>query len=198
MMTGTLDRRAAVARLLADRRDLVIVTGLGSPTYDVAACGEHDRNFHLWGAMGGAVAMGLGIALAQPETPVAVVTGDGEALMGMGALATVALQKPANLTIVIIDNGLYEETGGQASHTGAGSDLAAVARGCGIADAIVVTREEELPALAARLHAPSGAPALAVLKVAPGEAPRVLPGWDGPAQRLRTTAALLASRATGS
>ena len=138
-MSGGLDRRAAVARLLEGRTDLVVVTGLGSPTYDAAAAGDSDRNFYLWGAMGGAAMMGLGLALARPDLPVAVITGDGEALMGMGGLATIGLQAPANLTVVVLDNGLYEETGGQASHTGRGVDLAVVARGCGIADARMVT-----------------------------------------------------------
>ena len=94
-----------------------MVGGLGASTYDIAAAGDHDRNFYLWGAMGGAVMIGLGLALAQPKLPVVVITGDGEMLMGMGSLATVGLQKPANLTIVVLDNEAYGETGGQASHT---------------------------------------------------------------------------------
>ena len=113
-----LDRRAVVSSLLADRKDAIVVGGLGASTYDIAAAGDHDRNFYLWGAMGGAVMIGLGLALAQPKLPVVVITGDGEMLMGMGSLATVGLQKPANLTIVVLDNEVYGETGGQASHTG--------------------------------------------------------------------------------
>jgi thiamine pyrophosphate-dependent acetolactate synthase large subunit-like protein len=185
-----LERRAAVTRLLQGRGELAVVSGLGSSTYDVAAAGDDPRNFYLWGAMGGAALIGLGLALAQPERPVAVLTGDGEMLMGMGGLATVALQAPSNLTIVVLDNGLYEETGGQASHTGAVADLAAVARGCGIPDTRLITDEAGLDALRSRLHAPSGGPCLAVVKVAPGEAPRVLPLRDGQALRLRTQAAL--------
>ena len=86
-----LSRRSAVARILADRRDTLVVTGLGSPTYDCAAVGDHPLNFYLWGAMGSAVTVGLGLALAQPERRVLVLTGDGEMLMGLGALATVAV-----------------------------------------------------------------------------------------------------------
>jgi thiamine pyrophosphate-dependent acetolactate synthase large subunit-like protein len=192
-VSGGLDRRAAVARLLEGRTDLVVVTGLGSPTYDAAAAGDSDRNFHLWGAMGGAAMMGLGLALARPDLPVAVITGDGEALMGMGGLATIGLQAPANLTVVVLDNGLYEETGGQASHTGRGVDLAVVARGCGIAVARMVTDMAGLEALRARIHDALGGPTLAVVKVKPGAAGKVLPSWDGPAARLRTIAALAAS-----
>ena len=102
---GTLDRREVVAELLRDREDLLLVTGLGSPTYDAAAVEDHHANFYLWGAMGGAALMGLGLALAQPSRPVLVITGDGEQLMGLGGLATIAVKKPANLSIVVLDNG---------------------------------------------------------------------------------------------
>ena len=132
-----LDRRNVVSSLLADRKDAIVVGGLGASTYDIAAAGDHDRNFYLWGAMGGAVMIGLGIALAQPDLPVVVITGDGEMLMGMGSLATVGLQKPKNLTIVVLDNEVYGETGGQASHTAATVDLVGVA---------TVLRDRRLPA----------------------------------------------------
>ncbi|HEY5128846.1 MAG TPA: thiamine pyrophosphate-dependent enzyme, partial [Bradyrhizobium sp.] len=117
-MSGTnlLDRRSVVSSLLANRKDAIAVGGLGASTYDIAAAGDHDRNFYLWGAMGGAVMIGLGIALAQPTLPVVVITGDGEMLMGIGSLATVGLQQPKNLTILVLDNEVYGETGGQASH----------------------------------------------------------------------------------
>ncbi len=106
---GTLDRRAVVADLLKDRGDLLVVTGLGSPSYDVMAAGDHDLNCYLWAAMGSAMTVGLGLATAQPDRPVLVVTGDGEALMGFGALATIALRKPRNLSIAILDNGHFGE-----------------------------------------------------------------------------------------
>ena len=123
-MSAVLERRDVVRRLLADRGDnLAVVAGLGSSAYDVAAAGGHPLDFCLWGAMGGAAMIGLGLAIARPELHVAVITGDGEALMGMGALATIGARKPANLTIVVLDNALYGETGGQASHTGLGTDL---------------------------------------------------------------------------
>src|SRR5450432_4662072 len=96
----TLDRREAVKALLVDRGALLVVTGLGSSSYDVFDAGEHPGNFYLWGAMGGAAMVGLGLALAQPKRPVAVITGDGEMLMGMGSLATIGIQRPGNLAIV--------------------------------------------------------------------------------------------------
>src|SRR3981081_4576160 len=118
-----LYRRGVVSSRLAERKDAIVVGGLGASTYDIAAAGDHDRNFYLWGAMGGAVMIGLGIALAQPKLPVVVITGDGEMLMGIGSLATVGLQKPGNLTIVVLDNEVYGETGGPASHTPATTPL---------------------------------------------------------------------------
>ena len=119
--------------MLADRpKNLFVVPGLGSCTWDAFAAGDDDRNFYLWGAMGGAAMIGLGLALAKPNARVAVITGDGEMLMGLGSLATIGVQKPDNLAIVVFDNGLYGETGMQASHTSGGVDLLAVARGCGI------------------------------------------------------------------
>ena len=139
-----LERRDFVRRLLAERGDLLVVTGLGSPTYDVAAAGDHALNFYLWGAMGGAAMIGLGLALARPDRPVAVITGDGEMLMGLGSLATIAVKRPKNLSIVVLDNRRYGETGMQASHTEAGVDLVAMARACGIGPCLDVRDEAGL------------------------------------------------------
>jgi thiamine pyrophosphate-dependent acetolactate synthase large subunit-like protein len=173
-----LDRRAAVARLLAGRRDLLVVSGLGSPTYDVAAAGDHPLNFYLWGAMGGAAMVGLGLALAQPRRPVLVVTGDGEFLMGLGALATIAARNPGNLAIAVLDNESYGETGGQKSHTAHGTDLAAVARSCGIADSRIIGGEGNLQSFAERLHRLGGSSTVGVLKISTDEDQRVLPSRD--------------------
>ncbi len=129
-----LDRRDVVKRLLADRGDLLVVPGLGAPTYDVAAAGDHPLNFYLWGAMGGAAMIGLGLALARPDRRVAVITGDGEMLMGLGSLATIGVKQPPNLAIVVLDNRHYGETGMQASHTDAGIDLIGIAKSCRFAE----------------------------------------------------------------
>jgi thiamine pyrophosphate-dependent acetolactate synthase large subunit-like protein len=185
-----LDRRVVVTRLLANRADALVVTGLGAATYDVAAAGDHERNFYLWGAMGGAAMMGLGLALAQPDLPVVVVTGDGEMLMGLGAFASIALQRPANLAVVILDNGLYGETGGQPSHTAHGTDLAAVAKACGIADTQTITTTEDVERLAARLHFATAGPKVAVIKIDAADAPRVLPSRDGAFLKVRLRRAL--------
>jgi len=185
-----LPRREAVARLLAGRRDLLVVTGLGAPTYDVAAAGDHDRNFYLWGAMGAASLIGLGLAIAQPKVPVLVVTGDGEMLMGMGGLATVALVNPPNLSILVLDNGLYGETGGQQSHSAGPTDLAAVARACGIADARTVAAQAELDALHERVHRVGTGTLFARVVIDPALLPRVLPPRDGTFLKNRMRGAL--------
>ena len=187
-MTGLLERRAVVARVLAGRRDLAVVSGLGTATYDIAAAGDHERNFYLWGAMGGAAMVGLGLALAQPAVPMLVITGDGEMLMGLGAFATIAAQRPGNLRILILDNGLYEETGAQPTHTALTTDLAAVARACGIADARMLADEAALADFAERVHRIGDAPAVAVAKIAPGNRRKVLPSRDGAWLRARMRA----------
>ena len=171
-MTQAFDRRAAVARLLQGRRDLLVVAGLGSPTYDVAAAGDHPLNFYLWGAMGGAAMVGLGLALAQPRRPVLVVTGDGELLMGLGSLATIAAQNPGNLAIAVLDNEAYGETGGQKSHTGYATDLAAAARGCGISDSRIILDEGDLQSFAGRIHRVGQSSAVGVIKINQGETAR--------------------------
>lgn len=174
-----LNRRQVVASLLANRGDAIVVGGLGASTYDIAAAGDHARNLYLWGAMGGAVMIGLGLALAQPKLPVTVITGDGEMLMGMGSLATVGLQKPKNLSIIVLDNESYGETGGQMSHTAAAADLVGVARACGIADSRALTTLGEIAAFAATMQDVSAGPRFANVKIDTANLERVLSNRDG-------------------
>ena len=156
-----------------------MIGGLGASTYDIAAAGDHERNFYLWGAMGGAVMIGLGVALAQPKLPVVVITGDGEMLMGMGSLATVGLQKPGNLTIVVLDNECYGETGGQASHTAAGTDLVGVAKACGIADGQLHHHDGRGRGLQGPLQDVSAGPRFASVKIDGANLERALSSRDG-------------------
>lgn len=189
--TEGLERRAAMAALLANRKDdLLVIPGLGSTCWDLAAAGDNDRNFYLWGAMGGAAMIGLGLALAQPDKRVLVVTGDGEMLMGMGALATIGIKQPPNLAVVVFDNGHYGETGMQPSHTHKGGvDLLGIARSCGIATCLDVTGEDGLLDLVARLQAPAGT-LFARLAIAIADPPRVLPERDGTVLKARFRAAI--------
>ena len=189
-MSGKLERRAAMATLLADRgADLLVVTGLGSTTYDLAAAGDDDRNFYLWGAMGGAAMIGLGLALAQPDKRVAVITGDGEMLMGMGALATIGIQRPRNLAVIVFDNGVYGETGMQPSHTQSGVELVGVAAACGFATCLNVTDEASLHDLRGRLKTLRET-LFARVPIVASEPPRVLPERDGVVLKDRFRAAL--------
>lgn len=174
-----LDRRQVVSTLLADRRDALVVAGLGASTYDLAAAGDNPRNLYLWGAMGGAVMMGLGLALAQPNLPVVVVTGDGEMLMGMGSLATVGVQKPKNLSILVLDNEAYGETGGQMSHTAATADLVGVARACGISNSKPISTLGEIEAFAKSMQDTSSGPRFANVKIDAANLERVLSNRDG-------------------
>lgn len=194
MTASTLDRRAVVARLLRDRGDALVVTGLGGPAYDVAAAGDTPLNFYLWAAMGGAAMMGLGLARAQPGRRVAVVTGDGEMLMGLGSLATIAVDAPPNLALVVLDNEHYGETGMQPAHTGRGVDLPGIARAAGFAEATTVRTDAELEALARRLFTAPG-PLFASVKVSADTPPMLLPPRDGPYLRSRFREALLGPEA---
>jgi thiamine pyrophosphate-dependent acetolactate synthase large subunit-like protein len=173
-----LDRRAAMRTLLENRGDLLLVTGLGSTTWDAAAVGDDDRNFYLWGAMGAAAMVGLGLAIAQPDRRVLVVTGDGEMLMGLGALATIGVQRPPNLAIAVFDNGHYGETGMQASHTEKGVELVAIARACGFKETFDIIDETGLRDFSTRIqNAPTTL--FASIAIRADEPPRVLPPRDG-------------------
>ena len=185
-----IERRKAVADLLVDRGDMLVVTGLGSATYDVFAAGDHDANFYLWGAMGGAALTGLGLAIAQPGRSVVVITGDGEQLMGLGGLATIAVRKPLNLSVVVLDNGHYGETGGQLSHTGAGVDLARVAAAMGIPEVLDVRDADGVARARQAIHTPGRGPRLIVVRIAHEETPRALPSRDGAFLKLRMRAHL--------
>ncbi len=172
------DRRHVVKTLVADRRDLLVVAGLGSTAYDLFAAGDHPANFYLWGAMGGAAMIGLGLALAQPRRPVMVITGDGEQLMGLGGFATIGAQCPPNLTVAVIDNERYGETGMQRSHTALGTDLVGVAKACGIEWAREIRGAAEFDAFVARSRRLAGC-SFGLIKVTAENPPRVLPARDG-------------------
>ncbi len=172
-----LNRRDAVKALMSACPEALVVAGLGSSAYDLFAAGDRDLNFYLWGAMGGAASIGLGLALAQPSQSVVVLTGDGEQLMGLGSLATIGAQKPKNLSIVVLDNGHYGETGMQPSHTSLGTHLTAVAAACGLAWTMDVCELSKLPSLAERINTKQAC-GLARISVSADELPRALPNRD--------------------
>jgi thiamine pyrophosphate-dependent acetolactate synthase large subunit-like protein len=178
MSLPTMDRRIAVKKLLDARDGALVVTGLGSPSYDVHAGGDRDDNYYLWGAMGAAALVGLGLAQAQPDRRVMVITGDGEQLMAFGALATIAVARPRNLDVIVLDNQHFGETGMQSSHTGLGIAFDKVAGACGFAEAKELRSLEEVDGLVERLREPAVGPRLFVLKIAAENPPRSLPPRD--------------------
>jgi thiamine pyrophosphate-dependent acetolactate synthase large subunit-like protein len=189
-----LRRRAVAAALLEARGDLLVVSGLGAPTWDVTAAGDHPLTFPLWGAMGGAAMIGLGLALARPERRVLVVTGDGEMLMGLGSLATVGVKRPANLAIVVLDNERYGETGMQATHTAGPADLAAAATALGFPATGTVDDQAGLAAAMPVIRGATG-PVFYDIKVRAEDLPLVMPPKDGVLLKDRFRAALLGSEA---
>ena len=191
---GKMKRRPLVRELLRDRGSLLVIGGLGAPAWDITAAGDAPENLPLWGGMGGAAMMGLGLAIAQPSRRVLVVTGDGEMLMGVGALATIAVQKPENLSVVVLDNEHYGETGMQETHTRHGVDLAGMARAAGIADSRLVTAAAEALALRGAIHAGAG-PLFAQVKVDEGAQPLVLPPREGAILQARFREAVLGPQA---
>lgn len=192
--TTQLDRRLMISRALQHRRDALVVTGLGNPTYDVAAAGDRPLNFYLWGAMGGAAMVGLGLARAQPSRRVLVYTGDGEMLMGLGALATIGVDRPKNLAILVADNEHYGETGMQRAHTGRGVDLAGVARASGFQEVHTMRTEADLERLPSTIFEADG-PVFVVVKISTTRNEIALPSRDGPYLRSRFREALLGPQA---
>jgi thiamine pyrophosphate-dependent acetolactate synthase large subunit-like protein len=185
-----LNRRTVVRELLRERGDLLLVAGLGTAAWDITAAGDHALNFPLWGAMGGAAVLGLGLALAQPSRKVLVITGDGEMLMGIGSLATIAAQRPHNLRVVVLDNERYGETGRQRTHTASGTDLAAVARACGFPQVRTIRAKHEIEGLRSDVQQIDDL-LLAVVKVAVADDPLALPPRDGTYLKNRIRGAIL-------
>ena len=147
-----LNRRLVISELLKERENSLIVNGLGGTCWDVASLGDNDLNFYVWGGMGNACMIGLGLALSQPDKKVIVITGDGEMLMGIGSLATIALKQPKNLSIVVFDNELYGETGNQKTHTAYCTNLSKIAIGSGIINSSIILTQEDLLSLSSEIH----------------------------------------------
>ena len=190
-----LERGEAVPELIGRHQDFLIVTGLGGTACDVGAvAGDGAHVFSLGGAMGAACMIGLGLALARPDKRVLVVTGDGELLMNVGALATIAIKDPANLAILCVDNGHYGETGWQKSHTSLGVDLEKIAIGCGVRQTCTVAGTGDI-AYGARLLRGGNGTSFVVLRVKPTEPPAFKRNFDASFCRDRFRAALQQTQA---
>ena len=185
-----LDRNEVVPQLVGRHEDFLIVAGLAGTARDLTFLSRDAPHvFALAGVMGAATSMGLGLALARPERRVLVVTGDGELLMNVGTLATVAVMNPPNLAIVCVDNGRYGETGWQKSHTSLGVDLEQMAIGAGIRTTRLVTRPEQIPE-ASRLIRDGNGTSFVLMRVTPTESPPHKRDLDPATERLRFRAAL--------
>ena len=186
-----LDRCDAVPAVIGRHEDFLIVSGLAGTSRDVAALTQDGAHtYTMAGAMGGACMIGLGLALARPDKRVLVVTGDGELLMNIGALSTIAVLNPANLAIICVDNGHYGETGYQKSHTSLGVDLEKIALGSGIKATRTISADEEV-ADGARLLRQGNGTAFVVLRVKPTDPPAFKRNMDPSACRNRFRGARL-------
>ncbi len=194
MTDFVLHRREILAKALADRGDALVVTGLGSSTWDLASLGDRPENFYLWGAMGNSAMIGLGLAIAQPDRRVVVVTGDGEILMGLTSFTTIGARRPSNLAICVLDNERYTETGRQPTATGLGTDLAAVAKACGFPKTATIRTEAEAAQLGDLLLRTPG-PVMAVAKVVDEQLPMAVPPRDGGYLKTRFRVAMLGEKA---
>ena len=174
---------------MAERGGAVVIAGLGAPAWDITAAGDCALNLPLWGGMGGAAMIGLGLALAQPERRVLVITGDGEMLMGLGSLATIAVQRPKNLAVLVLDNERYGETGMQETATAHGVDLVGIAQAAGFQRTMTLTDVDEARGVWEAMDA--GGPLFALAKVADTAAPLVLPPREGAYLQARLREALL-------
>ncbi len=176
--SNKIQRRAFVAELLAQRNGALVIPGLGSPTWDIFAAGDSPEYLYSWGGMGLAVPTALGIAMAQPDRRVLAITGDGEMMMGIGSLGVVADQAPDNLSILVLDNEHFGETGRQTGLTANRANLCKVAEGFGIPQTMHVTEHSKVDALAKFLFHSKG-PVFALAKIALSEDPWKLPIKDG-------------------
>jgi thiamine pyrophosphate-dependent acetolactate synthase large subunit-like protein len=179
MNTYELDRRYVIETLLKNRKDTLIINGLGGTCWDIASLGDNDLNFYVWGGMGNACMIGLGLSLSQPEKKIIVITGDGEMLMGIGSLATIAVKQPKNLSIVIFDNELYGETGNQETHTAHCVDLYRIAIGSGIKKSKIVKTKQELDILTSEIYSFDEL-TFSQVKISQNQGPTILPIREGP------------------
>jgi thiamine pyrophosphate-dependent acetolactate synthase large subunit-like protein len=179
-VSNKINRRPFVAALLAKREGALVIPGLGSPTWDCSAAGDSPEYLYSWGGMGLAVPTALGVALARPDKRVLALTGDGEMLMGIGSLGVVSAQGAKNLSILVLDNESFGETGRQTGLTSDSTDLCGIAHGFGIKRTMHVTEQEKAGELADFLFKGDG-PSFAVAKIGLSEDPWALPIKDGAA-----------------
>ena len=136
--------KRAVAHL---KHEEAVIGGIGNTNFDLWMAGQRPQNYYMLGSMGLAIPIALGVAIAQPKRHVIALEGDGSLLMQLGCLATVAMRQPANLTMVVWDNGMYQITGGQPTASSSVADIVAIARGCGLIKSAWATDEDDFERL---------------------------------------------------
>ena len=181
-----LDRKKAIPILIGDHKRFLIISGLAGPAKDIGFLTKESPNTFLFGgAMGGALPTSLGLALSRPKETVLCVSGDGDILMSMGCLATIATTKPKNLIIICVDNASYLETGGQTSHTGLGVSLDMIAKGCGFPITKTIVSEEELIEGKNFLDNNFSGPAFISLKVSKSNPPKYSRNWNASEEKFK-------------
>ena len=187
-----LDRKLVLPKLIGDTDRFLIISGLAGPAKDIGHLTQESSNTFLFGgAMGGAVPTALGLAVSRPTDRVLCVTGDGDLLMSMGSLATIASVKPGNLIIVCIDNALYQETGGQKSHTGLGVNLSKIAEGCGFPIVQNICNEQELNKGSLLIDNHLDGPIFILLKVNEAKPPQYSRNWNASEEKVKFRKKLL-------
>ena len=146
--TKVMNRFDLTSRLVAKlKNEEAVIGGIGNTNFDLWAAGHRPQNFYMLGSMGLAFPIALGVALAQPKRRVFALEGDGSLLMQLGSLSTIAMLKPKNLTLVVMDNGIYQITGAQPTPAAAVADLVAIAIGCGVTNSAWAADEEDFERL---------------------------------------------------
>ena len=174
-----LDRKKAIPILIGNHKRFLIISGLAGPAKDIGFLTKESPNTFLFGgAMGGALPTSLGLALSRPKETVLCVSGDGDILMSMGCLATIATTKPKNLIIICVDNASYLETGGQTSHTGLGVNLDMITKGCGFPITKTIGTDDELLEGKKILDNKFSGPAFILLKVSKSNPPKYSRNWN--------------------
>jgi thiamine pyrophosphate-dependent acetolactate synthase large subunit-like protein len=191
--TGNIDRRTLLLQLFPNFDEWLFVSGLAGASKDAAALTNDGSNLYtMAGAMGAAVATGLGMAMSAPDRKVAVINGDGEMLMGIGSLVTVAAAQPKNLTIVCEDNAMHGETGKQTGHTSVSANLETIAQGAGISSTLTISEPSQIADAIAFMEEMPG-PRFIVVRVLPTDACDFKRDMDMSACRVRFRQSFLAS-----
>ena len=146
--TKVMNRFDVTSRLIAKlKHEEAVIGGIGNTNFDLWAAGHRPQNFYMLGSMGLAFPIALGVALAQPDRRVFALEGDGSLLMQLGALSTIAMLKPKNLVMIVMDNGIYQITGAQPTPAASVADIVAIATGSGLANSTWAADEEDFERL---------------------------------------------------